>query len=149
MTLAVVSVGAQRRVPHSPSAVYALLSDLSRHWPLLGRDLVDAEIRERSAELILRGPVPGVRRHVATQVTYAEPDSAFGGEAVAGATRASIGWRLRAEAETETLVAIDVGIDPGGRSDRLLLAAARPWLIRRCGRVLARLERELSIEAAA
>lgn len=143
-----VSVGALRVVPFVPSVVYALLSDLTQHWPLLGGDLVEAgivpETGAESAELILRGPLPGLTRRVVTQITYAEPESAFGGEAVAGETRASIDWRLAPDGKAATRVSFDVGIDPGSRRDRLLLAAARPWLQRRCDLVLERLEAELA-----
>jgi hypothetical protein len=142
-----VVIGAERTVRFPPATVYALLSDLRQHWPLLGADLVDADIvdgsQEESADLLLRGPFPGLERRVTTRITYAVPDSSFGGEAIAGPTRAAIDWRL-APAELEsTRVSFDVGIDPGGIRDRLLVAAARPWLQRRCGQVLKRLEREL------
>ncbi|MFT4049001.1 MAG: SRPBCC family protein [Solirubrobacterales bacterium] len=146
-----VSIGARRSVPFEVRAVYELLSDLTKHWPLLGGDLVEAGLVDPSeadsAELILRGPFPGVTRRVVTRVTYAVPESAFGGEAVAGSTLASIDWRLAAEGAGVTVVSFDVGIDPGGMRDRLLLGAARPWLSRRCQQVLERLERELSVEA--
>lgn len=146
-----VVVGARRTVPHAPAIVYALLSDLRQHWPLLGADLVDAGIvdgsDEESAELLLRGPVPGLERSVVTRITYAVPDSAFGGEAVAGSTRAAIDWRLAPVRSESTEVSFDVGIDPGGVRDRLLVAAARPWLHRRCGQVLRRLEHELNQQA--
>ncbi|MBJ7332449.1 MAG: SRPBCC family protein [Solirubrobacteraceae bacterium] len=148
-----VVVGARRNLPHAPAVVYALLSDLRQHWPLLGADLVDADIvdgsDDESAELLLRGPFPGIERRVVTRITYAVPDSAFGGEAVAGETRAAIDWRLSPAGGEATEVSFDVGIDPGGVRDRLLLAAARPWLQRRCGQVLARLERELVAAAQA
>lgn len=142
-----IVVGARRTIEHAPSVVYALLSDLRQHWPLLGADLVDAGIvdgsDEASAELLLRGPFPGLERKVVTRITYAVPDTAFGGEAVAGATRAAIDWRLTPAVGAATEVSFDVGIDPGGVRDRLLVAAARPWLQHRCGQVLSRLEREL------
>ncbi|MGH2960516.1 MAG: SRPBCC family protein, partial [Solirubrobacterales bacterium] len=114
----------------------------------LGADLVDAGIvdgsDEGSAELLLRGPFPGLERRVVTRITYALPDVAFGGEAVAGSTLAAIDWRLAPAAGNSTEVSFDVGIDPGGLRDKLLVSAARPWLQRRCGQVLARLERELA-----
>lgn len=142
-----VVVGAERTVARPQGAVYALLSDLRRHWPLLGADLVRAGIvdgsGEESAELLLRGPFPGVERTVVTRVTYDVPDTAFGGEAVAGETRAAIDWRLEPDGDGATAVSFAVGIEPGGLRDRLLVAAARPWLQRRCGQVLERLEREL------
>jgi hypothetical protein len=146
-----VVVGAHRTLPYSPAVVYGLLSDLRQHWPLLGADLVDAGIvdgsEEGSAELLLRGPFPGIERSVVTRITYAVPDSAFGGEAIAGSTRAAIDWRLEPAGPESTEVSFDVGIDPGGVRDRLLVAAARPWLQRRCGQVLRRLERELDTQA--
>lgn len=143
-----VVIGARRTIAHAPSDVYALLSDLRQHWPLLGGDLVDAGIvdgsDDGSAELILRGPFPGLERRVVTRITYAVPDSAFGGEATAGSTLAAIDWRLAPAGDGATEVSFDVGIDPGGLRDKVLVAAARPWLQRRCGQVLARLERELA-----
>jgi hypothetical protein len=146
-----VVIGARRTLPHAPAIVYGLLSDLRQHWPLLGADLVDAGIvdgtEEESAELLLRGPFPGLERSVVTRITYARPDSAFGGEAVAGQTRAAIDWRLAPSTGGATEVSFDVGIDPGGVRDRLLVAAARPWLQRRCGQVLKRLEHELAQQA--
>ena len=146
-------VGARRTIAHSPSVVYALLSDLRQHWPLLGADLVEAGIvdgsDEASAELLLRGPIPGIERRVVTRITYDIPETAFGGEAIAGSTRAAIDWRLSPVAGEATEVSFDVGIDPGGIGDRLLVNAARPWLQRRCGQVLARLERELANPATA
>ncbi len=148
-----VVVGAQRTLDHAPGAVYSLLSDLTRHWPLLGADLVEADLVDgsgaESAELILRGPVPGITRRVVTRVTYARPTTAFGGEAVAGDTRAAIDWRLEPEGEGATAVTIEVGIDPGGLRDRLLVTAARPWLSLRCASVLSRLDEELRAGAVA
>lgn len=142
-----IVVGARRTVDYSPAEVFALLSDLERHWPLLGGDLVEAGIVDgsgaESAELLLKGPVPGLQRRVVTRVTYSRPDSAFGGDAVAGSTRAAIDWRLEPVGEDATEVSFSVGVDPGGIRDRLLVATARPWLQRRCGQVLSRLEREL------
>jgi hypothetical protein len=147
-----VVIGARRMIPHTPSIVYGVLSDLRQHWPLLGADLVDAGIvdgsDDESAELLLRGPFPGLERTVITRITYAVPDAAFGGEAIAGSTRAAIDWRLTPEKSEATEVSFDVGIDPGGVRDRLLVVAARPWLQRRCGQVLARLERELAAAAS-
>ncbi|MBJ7459360.1 MAG: SRPBCC family protein [Thermoleophilaceae bacterium] len=144
-----VVVGAERTIAFSPAAVHALLSDLRQHWPLLGADLVEAGIvdgsDEASAELVLRGPVPGLERRVFTRITYDVPDTAFGGEAVAGSTRAVVDWRLAPSAGGATVVSFDVGIDPGSFGDRLLLLAARPWLLRRCNQVLARLEHELAM----
>lgn len=148
-----VVVGARRELPFAPAVVYELLSDLRQHWPLLGADLVEAGIvdgsEDESAELILRGPFPGLERHVITRITYAVPDSSFGGEAIAGETRAAIDWRLTPVGREGTEVSFDVGIDPGGIRDRLLVTAARPWLHRRCGQVLAHLERELVATAKA
>jgi hypothetical protein len=148
-----VVIGARRTIPFSQAEVYALLSDLRQHWPLLGADLVDAGIvdgsDEGSADLLLRGPFPGLERRVVTRITYAVPDSAFGGEATAGSTHAAIDWRLASAGARATEVSFDVGIDPGGLRDKLLVAAARPWLHRRCGQVLARVERELEKAAAA
>lgn len=146
-----VLVGARRTIGYPNSKVYELLSDLRRHWPLLGADLVEADIvdgsNDASAELLLRGPVPGLERRVITRITYDVPDTAFGGEALAGSTRVAIDWRLSPAADDATEVSFDVGIDPGGIRDRLLVTAARPWLLRRCGQVLARLERELDVDS--
>ncbi|MBI2692458.1 MAG: SRPBCC family protein [Solirubrobacterales bacterium] len=148
-----IVVGARRTIRFPQADVYALLSDLRLHWPLLGADLVDAGIvdgsDEGSADLLLRGPFPGLERRVVTRITYAVADSAFGGEAMAGSTRAEIDWRLAPCGERATEVSFDVRIDPGGLRDRLLVTAARPWLHLRCGQVLARLERELAKAAAA
>lgn len=144
-----VFVGARRTVAHPPALVFALLSDLNRHWPLLGGDLVEGGTlsdNEDSAELILRGPLPGLERCVRTRVTYSTPDTAFGGVAIAGSTEATIDWRLAPAAGGATEVAFDVGIAPGGLRDRLLVAAARVWLERRCRRVLVRLSDELGAE---
>lgn len=147
-----IVVGSRRRVPYSPAVVYALLSDLTRHWPLLGGDLIEAGIVDgsgaESAELLLRGPLPGISRRVVTRVTYASENSAFGGEAVAGSTRAAIDWKLEPDGGGATAVSFDVGIDPGSLRDRLLVQAARPWLARRCALVLSRLERELEEDGA-
>lgn len=141
-----VIVGARRTVAHPPALVFALLSDLDRHWPLLGGDLVEGGMlggNEDSAELILRGPLPGFERCVRTRVTHSTPDTAFGGVAVAGSTEATIDWRLAPASGGATEVALDVGITPGGLRDRLLVATARVWLERRCRRVLIRLADEL------
>jgi carbon monoxide dehydrogenase subunit G len=142
-----VVIGASRSIAHPPAEVFALLSDLRRHWPLLGADLVDAGIvdgtDDDSAELILRGPIPGLERHIITRVTYSHPDTSFGGDATAGATHAVIDWQLSPEGDGSTLVEFNVGVDPGGVRDRVLVAASKPWLQRRCGQVLKRLEREL------
>lgn len=144
-----IVIGARRTLRFPQADVYALLSDLRQHWPLLGADLVDAGIvdgsDEAAAELVLRGPFPGLERRVVTRITYAVPDSAFGGEATAGSTRAAIDWRLARSGARATEVSFEVGIDPGGLRDKLLVAAARPWLHRRCGQVLARLEHELAM----
>lgn len=145
-----IVIGARRTIARPTDEVYELLADLERHWPLLGGDLVEGGLvegsGEESAELILRGPVPGLQRRVVTSVTYAVPNSAFGGLAVAGRTRAAIDWRLEPAGDDSTEVSFSVGIDPGSISDRLLVAGARPWLQRRCGQVLARLERELEAD---
>lgn len=147
-----IVIGARRTIHFPQADVYSLLSDLRQHWPLLGGDLVDAGIvdgsDEGSADLLLRGPFPGLERRVVTRITYAVPESAFGGEATAGSTRAAIDWKLEPSGKRATEVSFDVGIDPGGISDRLLVTAARPWLHRRCGQVLKRLERELEKAAA-
>lgn len=148
-----IVIGARRTIRFPQADVYALLSDLRQHWPLLGADLVDAGIvdgsDEGSADLLLRGPFPGLERRVVTRITYAVPDSAFGGEATAGSTHAAIDWKLSPAGANATEVSFDVGIEPGGLRDKLLVTAARPWLHRRCGQVLARLERELAKAAAA
>ena len=143
-----VTVGADRVVAHPAAEVWALLSDLRRHWPLLGADLVEAGIvdgsEEESAELLLRGPFPGIERRVVTRVTYADPARSFGGIAVAGRTRASIDWELHQADDAATRVSFSATIEPGGRRDRFLVAAARPWLARRCREVLRRLDAELA-----
>lgn len=142
-----VVVGARRVVAAPATEVYALLSDLRRHWPLLGGDLVEGGLSDgdgRAAQLLLRGPLPWIRRRVDTHVTHAQPDTAFGGTATAGSTHARIDWRLSAGHVDGTEVSFSVGIVPGGHRDRLMLLLARPWLVRRCARVLGRLEDALA-----
>lgn len=145
-------VGAERVVAAGVADVFALLSDLSRHWPLLGGDLVEARIvdhtGEESAELLLKGPLPGVNRRVVTRVTHVTPDRAFGGDALAAPSSARIDWRLDPADGDATQVIFTVDIRPVGARDRLLLAAARGWLGRRCESVLDRLERELAKDTA-
>lgn len=142
-----IVIGAERLVAARTSEVFALLSDLSRHWPLLGADLINARIVDgsgnESAELLLKGPLPGVSRRVVTRVTHVTPDRAFGGVAEAEPSIARIDWRLDPAAGQATQVIFTVEIEPVGARDRLLLAAARGWLGRRCEAVLDRLEHEL------
>lgn len=144
---AVVEVSARRVVSSPPQTVYTLLSDLRRHWPLLGAELIEARIvdnEERSgAVLLVGGPIPGIRREIVTRITVARPDQHFGGEAVAGQTVAAILWRLTRADSGGCAVELSATIAPGGWRDRLLVAAARPWLTRRCAAVLEQLEREL------
>lgn len=149
-----IVVGAEREVGAEVGEVFALLSDLARHWPLLGGDLLDARILDDggagSAELRLRGPLPGISRKVTTRVTHVTHERAFGGEALAGASSARIDWRLDpvvADASTQVIFTVD--ITPVGRRDRLLMRAARGWLDRRCEAVLDRLEEELAGEQRA
>lgn len=142
-----IVIGAEREVAFGAAEVFALLSDLSRHWPLLGGDLIDARIvdgtGEESAELLLKGPLPGISRRVVTRVTHMTPDRAFGGVAQAEPSSARIDWRLDPQAGEVTQVIFTVEIEPVGARDRLLLSAARGWLGRRCEDVLDRLELEL------
>lgn len=146
-----VLLAAHRTLPFSPAQVYAVLADLERHWPLLGADLVEAGIVDgsgaESAELIVRGPVPGLQRQIVTRVTVTEQDRRFGGIAEAGSTNATIDWLLEDTPDGGTLVEFAARIEPGGLRDRMLLAAASPWLDRRCRQVLSRLEREVAKDA--
>jgi hypothetical protein len=146
-----IVVGARQRLEHSPARVFGLLTDLTRHWPLLGADLVEADLVDGSdgdsATLILRGPLPGIQRRVVTRVIESRPNELFRGEATAGPTVAIIEWQL---SEDGTAASSDVTfrahIHPGSRRDRLLVNAVRPWLSRRCAQVLARLGEELDAE---
>jgi hypothetical protein len=145
-----VVIGARRRIGHSREDVFALLTDLRRHWPLLGADLVEADLVDGAggdgATLILRGPFPGLQRRVVTEVVESRPYDLFRGEARAGSTIAMIEWQLSEDggpgASDVTFRAL---IDPGGFRDRFLVNAARPWLSRRCAQVLKRLEEELGV----
>lgn len=142
-------VAAERTIPQEIARVYALLADLPRHWPLLGDDLIRAELTGAAgtdADLLLRGPLPGLRRRVRTQVTRAEPEHAFGGIATAGESSAAIDWRLFEGEAGTTRVSVTVGVDAVGFFDRTLVFAARPWLAARCRSVLGRLETELQGE---
>jgi len=141
-----VLLAAECVIEYPRDRVFAVLSDLRRHWPLLGADLVEAGIRDggsESAELVVRGPVPGLQRRIITQVTTIEQDRHFGGVAEAGSTLASIDWLL-GDAAAGTLVEFATRIEPGGLRDRLLLSAATPWLEHRCRQVLRRLEAEVA-----
>lgn len=142
-----VKVGASRDIARDASAIHDVLCDLRRHWPLLGADLIEADLvnGSRSARLLLRGPIPGIEREVTTQVTHDEPPERFGGVAEAGRTRALIDWRLHQNGDAVTTVRFGAEIFPGGRRDRLLVAMARPWLQLRCRQVLERLEAELAV----
>lgn len=147
-----IVVGATRHIEYPIAEVYGLLTDLRRHWPLLGADLVRAGIvdgsGDESAELIVRGPIRGIQRHVVTQVTYAKPMTEFKGRAFAGKTQASIDWHLAESGARACDVNFSASIEPGGIRDRLLVASVRPWLDRRCRQVLKRLEEELDLDAA-
>jgi hypothetical protein len=132
--------------------VYALLADLRRHWPLLGADLVEAGIvdgsGEESAQLLVRGPFPGLEREITTRVTHSVDNESFGGLAEAGRTIAAIDWELTDADDGGTFVDFSTTIEPGGRRDQWLVSAARPWLARRCRQVLRRLEQELDADYA-
>jgi hypothetical protein len=149
----VVVVGARRHVDHSPRRVFELLTDLTRHWPLLGADLVEADLVDGSngdsATLLLRGPLPGIQRTVVTRVIESKPVELFRGEAAAGSTVAIIEWQLSEDGGAETCdVTFRARIAPGGLRDRLLVNAVKPWLSRRCAQVLDRLDAELDAEYA-
>jgi hypothetical protein len=146
-----VIVGARRSIEHSPRRVFDLLTDLKRHWPLLGADLVEADLVDGaggdSASLIVRGPFPGLQRTVVTRVIESHPYDLFRGEATAGSTVAIIEWQLSENGGAEASdVTFRAKIDPGGMRDRMLVTAAKPWLSRRCAQVLQRLEEELDRE---
>lgn len=148
----VIVIGARRRIAASPQAVFELLTDLRRHWPLLGADLVDADLGDggEGASLILRGPIPGLHRTVVTQVIDSRPHEFFSGEARAGSTVALIEWQLSEDGVPEASdVTFRARIAPGGLRDRVLINAVRPWLSRRCAQVLERLEVELMSESVA
>ena len=143
-----VVIGARRSIDHSPRAVFDLLTDLRRHWPLLGADLVEADLVDGSdgdsASLIVRGPFPGLQRTVVTRVIESHPYNLFRGEATAGSTVAIIEWQLSEDGGPGMSdVTFRALIEPGGIRDRFLVNAARPWLARRCAQVLKRLEEEL------
>lgn len=141
-----VEVSATRSIGQSAESTYDLLSDLRRHWPMLGSDLIRARILDGSdderAELIVGGPVPGLRRRVVTVVSKTDRPRLFEGEAIADSTKALISWRIEPVDELNCVVTLTATVAPGGIRDRLLLAAARPWLGGRCKQVLARLEQE-------
>jgi hypothetical protein len=143
-----IVIGARRSIDHSPRAVFDLLTDLKRHWPLLGADLVEAGLVDGSngdsASLIVRGPFPGLQRTVVTRVIESQPYDLFRGEATAGSTAAIIEWQLSEDGSPGAAdVTFRALIEPGGIRDRFLVNAARPWLTRRCAQVLRRLEQEL------
>lgn len=142
-----VTVDASRDIDRPADQVFDVLRDLRRHWALLGSDLIHARLVEGSdadrAELLVGGPVPGIRRRIVTRVTHSDPPTYFAGEAVADSTVALIDWAIDANGGAGCIVTLRAQIEPGGVRDRLLLAAARPWLASRCAQVLGRLEREL------
>ncbi len=143
-----VEVSASRSIERSAESIYELLSDLRRHWPMLGSDLIRARILEGSnderAELIVGGPLPGLRRRVVTVVSKTDPPRLFEGQATADSTKALIAWRIDRLDELSCVVTLTATVAPGGARDRLLVAAARPWLSGRCRLVLERLEQELA-----
>lgn len=143
-----IDFGATRRMGHSATDVYELLSDLRRHWPLLGSDLIHARIIDASsaerAELVVGGPLPGLRKRVLTNVTETDPPRLFAGEAWADETMARIVWRIEPTSESACEVEFSASVFPGGLRDRLLVSAVRPWLARRCEQVLERLDEEMS-----
>jgi carbon monoxide dehydrogenase subunit G len=147
-----VVVGASRELAYPIAQVYGLLTDLRRHWPLLGADLVRAGIvddtGDESAELVVRGPLPGIQRTIITHVTYAKPMTEFRGRAFAGKTEASIDWQLAERGAHACVVNFSATIEPGGLRDRILVGSVKPWLDRRCRQVLRRLEEELDDDAA-
>ncbi|MGB0872144.1 MAG: SRPBCC family protein [Solirubrobacterales bacterium] len=142
-----VEVSASRPIGRSAETTYELLRDLRRHWPMLGSDLIRARILEGSdderAELIVGGPVPGLRRRVVTEVSRTDPPRLFEGQATADSTKALITWRIDPVDELNCLVTLTATVAPGGIRDRLLVAAVGPWLDGRCRQVLERLEQEL------
>lgn len=143
-----IDFGASRRLEHSAEDVYELLSDLRRHWPLLGSDLIGARIIDASsaerAELIVGGPLPGLRKRVLTNVTETDPPHLFAGEAHVDDTLAHIVWRIEPIGDAACEVEFTASVFPGGLRDRLLVAAVRPWLSRRCEQVLERLDEEMA-----
>jgi uncharacterized protein YndB with AHSA1/START domain len=145
--VSIVTVGARREVDASPERVFTLLADLRRHWPLLGADLITADLVDGGAELMLRGPVPGLQRRVVTQVKESRPNELLRGEAVAGDTVAMIEWQLSENGSADRAdVTFRARIEPSGLRDSMLVNAARPGLQMRCTQVLARLEAELANE---
>lgn len=145
-----VTVDANREINRPAQEVFDVLRDLRRHWVLLGTDLIHARLVEGSdadrAELVVGGPVPGIRRRIVTRVTDSKPPHYFAGEAVADSTVALIDWAIDKNGGAGCTVTLRARIDPGGVRDRLLVTAARPWLAGRCAQVLRRLERELNDE---
>lgn len=146
-----VDFGASRRLEHPAADVYEVLSDLRRHWPLLGSDLIGARIIDATsaerAELIVGGPLPGLRKRVLTNVTETDPPRLFAGEARADDTLARIVWRIEPLGDEACEVEFTAAVFPGGLRDRLLVSAVRPWLARRCEQVLERLDEEMAGQA--
>lgn len=144
-----VSVDAAREIGQPAAQVFEFLRDLRQHWTLLGSDLIKARLVEGSdadrAELLVGGPLPGIRRRIITQVTHSDPPTYFAGEAVADSTVALISWQIDPNGGDSCVVTLRAEIEPGGVRDRLLVTAARPWLTSRCAQVLQRLERELDL----
>ncbi|MGB3952521.1 MAG: SRPBCC family protein [Solirubrobacterales bacterium] len=145
------SVSATRGLPFAAETIYGLLADLRRHWPLLGPELVRADLIAGSdgdsAELLLRVPGLPLRRRVVTRVSLRQPPVRLAGEARAGRSVADIEWAICA-AGAVSEVSFSALVRPGSRRDAILALGARPWLSSRAAAVLARLERELERAAA-
>ncbi|MFY9487738.1 MAG: SRPBCC family protein, partial [Solirubrobacterales bacterium] len=120
-----ITVTAITRVDFRAETVYSLLSDLRRHWPLLGSELEQAQLVDGSdgdsAELIVRMPGTPLTRAVVTRVLARDPGRRLSGQARAGRTIAEIEWAIEpirgADRCTVTFAAL---IRPGSRIDAIL-----------------------------
>ena len=136
-------IAAERRLASRPSALYAFLADLRRHWELLP-DAVEVDAPRRSGAIIrLRGPL-GIRRTLRTEVTEARPVTRFAGRATARSTSALVTWSLCPEGSA-TRVRLSVEVERASLRDRLVLAlGGGAWLQRRLALALERLDAALA-----
>jgi hypothetical protein len=132
-------------VPVGRETVFAFLAELGNHWRLADRWIEVVSLDGDSGGVVrMRGPL-GLRRTARTRVLAARPPESLEGEAVLGATRARVCWRLEPDG-AGTRVTLSAEVLESGRLDRVLLAAGgRLWMRRRLGATL----RRLSLGAAA
>jgi hypothetical protein len=147
-----MKISCERVIERPAADVYEYLSDLSKHWRLLGDSLVEANLNDSRdhANLVVRVPWLPVRRRIDTRVDETVAPELLRGTARAGATTASIEWRISAPGgETDgkdmsrSNVRFSAGIHPGNAIDSVLVRIADGWLHRRCDIVLESLAREL------